>query len=92
MKSLTEYLWMNTATTRAFVNITPQVEELVRKSGVREGGVIISHSTRGDKPRVLPLHLEHFICPSFFGNQKAPVAARVHVKRQVLDHWQTCLL
>jgi secondary thiamine-phosphate synthase enzyme len=40
MKSLTEYLWMNTPTTRAFVNITSQVEELVRKSGVREGIVL----------------------------------------------------
>lgn len=40
MKSLTDYLWMNTPTTRAFVNITPQVEELVRKSGVREGIVL----------------------------------------------------
>ncbi len=37
MKSLTEYLWMNTPTERAMVNITPQVEELVRKSGVRDG-------------------------------------------------------
>lgn len=37
MKSLTEYLWLNTPTKRAFVNITSQVEELVRKSGVRDG-------------------------------------------------------
>ena len=37
MKSLTEYLWMNTPTERAIINITPQVEELVRKSGVKEG-------------------------------------------------------
>ncbi|MEW5718622.1 MAG: secondary thiamine-phosphate synthase enzyme YjbQ [Chloroflexota bacterium] len=40
MKSLTEYLWMNTPTERAIVNITPQVEELVRKSGVRDGMVL----------------------------------------------------
>jgi secondary thiamine-phosphate synthase enzyme len=37
MKSLTDYLWMNTPTKYAFVNITPQVEELVRKSGIKEG-------------------------------------------------------
>ena len=37
MKSLTDYLTFNTPTKRAFVNITPQVEELVRKSGVKEG-------------------------------------------------------
>ena len=37
MKSLTEYLWFNTPTERAIVNITPQIEELVRASGVKEG-------------------------------------------------------
>lgn len=37
MKALTEYLWMNTPTERAIINITPQVEELVRQSGVRDG-------------------------------------------------------
>jgi secondary thiamine-phosphate synthase enzyme len=42
MKFLTEYLWMNTPTKRAFVNITPQVVELVRKSGVKDGLVLIS--------------------------------------------------
>jgi secondary thiamine-phosphate synthase enzyme len=42
MKSLTEYLWFNTPTKRAFVNITPQVEELVRKSGVKDGLCLVN--------------------------------------------------
>ncbi len=42
MKSATEYLWMNTPTKRAFVNITPQVAEVVRKSGVKEGMVLVN--------------------------------------------------
>lgn len=42
MKSLTEYLWFNLPTRRAFINITPQIEELVRQSGVREGLVLIN--------------------------------------------------
>ena len=42
MKSLTEYLWMNTPTERALINITPQVAELVRKSGVHEGLVLVN--------------------------------------------------
>lgn len=42
MKSLTEYLWFNVPTRRAFINITPQIEELVRKSGVREGLVLVN--------------------------------------------------
>ncbi|MFH1562358.1 MAG: secondary thiamine-phosphate synthase enzyme YjbQ [Nitrospirota bacterium] len=42
MKSLTEYLWLNTKTKRAYINITPQVEELVRKSGVKEGLCLVN--------------------------------------------------
>ncbi len=42
MKSLTEYLWFNTPTERAFINITAQVEELVRKSDVKEGLVLVN--------------------------------------------------
>ena len=42
MKSLTEYLWLNTPHRRDFVNLTPQVEELVKKSGVQEGIVLVN--------------------------------------------------
>ena len=37
MKSHTEYLTFNVPARMAFINITPQVEEIVRKSGVQEG-------------------------------------------------------
>jgi len=37
MKSYRKELWFNTPARRAFVNITPQVEECLRESGVREG-------------------------------------------------------
>ncbi len=40
MKSFTEYLTFNIPSKMAFVNITPQVEEVVRKSGVAEGLVL----------------------------------------------------
>lgn len=40
MKSRTEYLTLNIPSKMAFVNITPQVEEVVRKSGVTEGLVL----------------------------------------------------
>ncbi len=40
MKSLTEYLTFNLPARMAFENITPRVEEIVRKSGVREGLVL----------------------------------------------------
>jgi secondary thiamine-phosphate synthase enzyme len=40
MKPHTEYLTMNVPSTMGFINITPQVEEAVRKSGVQEGLVL----------------------------------------------------
>ncbi|HAV43630.1 TPA: secondary thiamine-phosphate synthase enzyme [bacterium] len=42
MESLTEYLWFNTETKRAYINITPQIEELVEKSGVKEGLCLVN--------------------------------------------------
>jgi secondary thiamine-phosphate synthase enzyme len=42
MKSYREELWFETATQRAYVNITSQVEAAVRKSGVREGLVLVN--------------------------------------------------
>ena len=40
MKHHTEYLTMNVPKRMDFVNITPQVEAAVEKSGVREGLVL----------------------------------------------------
>ena len=40
MTSLTEYLTFNLPARMAFENITPQVEEIVRRSGVQEGLVL----------------------------------------------------
>ena len=42
MKSLTEHLWFETKERVEFVNITSTVEELVRKSGVKEGMVLVN--------------------------------------------------
>jgi secondary thiamine-phosphate synthase enzyme len=42
MKHLTEYLWFNTSTRRDYINITPKVEELVRRSGVKEGLCLVN--------------------------------------------------
>ena len=42
MKSLTEHLWFEVPNRRGFVNITPTVEELVRKSGVQEGLCLVN--------------------------------------------------
>ena len=42
MKTLTEYLWFNTKSHREYINITEQVEEIVARSGVQEGMVLVS--------------------------------------------------
>ena len=42
MKSYRKELWFEVPTRRAFLNITPDVEETVRESGVREGLVLVN--------------------------------------------------
>ncbi|GAB4220638.1 MAG: secondary thiamine-phosphate synthase enzyme YjbQ [Spirochaetota bacterium] len=42
MKSYTEYLTFNTRTKRDYINITDQVEEIVRKSGIKEGLCLVN--------------------------------------------------
>lgn len=42
MKSRTEYLTMHLPTTTGYVNLTPQVQDAVTKSGVREGLVLVN--------------------------------------------------
>jgi len=37
MKTLTRYLTMNVPARRGFINITPEIHDAVRESGVREG-------------------------------------------------------
>ena len=49
MKSATEYLWFETRKQREYLNITEKVRAIVKKSGVREGMVLVSamHITAG---------------------------------------------
>ncbi len=42
MKSYTQYLWLNTKNRQEFVNITPQVEEAVQKSSIKEGFCLVN--------------------------------------------------
>lgn len=49
MRFHTEYLTFNTKKHREYVHITPQIETIVKKSGIREGMVLVSamHITAG---------------------------------------------
>jgi len=49
MKSITEYMWFETKKLREFINITLHVQDVVRRSGIQEGFVLVSamHITAG---------------------------------------------
>ena len=60
MKSATEYMWFNVPKKRDYVNITGAVEQVVSKSGIKEGMVLVSamHITAGvyvndDEPGII---------------------------------------
>ena len=42
MKSYRKELWFNLPSRRGFINITPQVEECLRESGMREGLALVN--------------------------------------------------
>ena len=42
MESYRKELWFNVPTRRAFTNITPQIEECLRESGIQEGLVLVN--------------------------------------------------
>lgn len=42
MKSLTEHLWYEIPSRRGFLNITREIEERVRRSGIREGLCLVN--------------------------------------------------
>jgi secondary thiamine-phosphate synthase enzyme len=97
MKSLTEHLWFETRERVEFINITPTVEELVRKSGVREGMVLVNamHITASvfvnDDERGLHQDFKRFLdglCPfeptsQWRHNDTGEDNADAHLKRQL---------
>src|ERR1700736_4347858 len=49
MKIHTEYLTLHTKTKRAYIHLTPQVESALKKSGIKDGMILVSamHITAG---------------------------------------------
>ncbi len=45
MKSFRKELWFEVPTRRAFINITPQVRDCLKESGIKEGLVNAMHIT-----------------------------------------------
>jgi secondary thiamine-phosphate synthase enzyme len=99
MKSHTEYLTFHIAGRVGFVNITPQVEEAVRKSGVKEGLVLVNamHITasvfinddepglHADYKRWLEVLAPFDASPQTYAhNRTGEDNADAHLKRQVM--------
>ena len=98
MKSLTEYLTFKTKTRRAFVNITPDVEQLVTKSGIKEGlclvnamhitaSVFINDNESGlhhDYEKWLEELAPHAPIEQYRHNDTGEDNADAHMKRQVM--------
>ena len=98
MRSRTEYLPMNVPARRGFVNITPEVERVVRESGVREGLVLVNamHITASvfinddeaglheDYERWLEQLAPHEPTDRYRHNDTGEDNADAHLKRQVM--------
>lgn len=98
MRSHRKELWLHLPSRRGFVNITPQVDEAVCESGVREGlclinsmhitsSVFVNDDERGlhaDFDRWLETLAPHEPTDSYDHNRTGEDNADAHLKRQVM--------
>ncbi len=98
MKSLTEHLWFEVPSRRGFINITSTVADLVRRSGVAEGLVLVNamHITASvfindDEPGLhhdydvwLEKLAPHEPVASYRHNRTGEDNADAHLKRQIM--------
>lgn len=98
MKTYRKELWFNLPTRRAFVNITPQVREALRESGIQEGlclvnamhitaSVFINDDESGlhqDYERWLEGLAPHAPTSQYQHNRTGEDNADAHLKRQVM--------
>ncbi|MEW5760289.1 MAG: secondary thiamine-phosphate synthase enzyme YjbQ [Candidatus Thermoplasmatota archaeon] len=98
MKTLTDYLWFETKKRREYINITPEVEKLVRKSGVKEGiclvnamhitaSVYINDAESGllkDYDNWLEQLAPHEPVERYYHNRTGEDNGDAHLKRQVM--------
>jgi secondary thiamine-phosphate synthase enzyme len=98
MKTLTEYLTLDTKTKVAFVNLTPQIRQLVKKSGIKDGlclvnamhitaSVFINDNESGlhhDYAEWLEKLAPHEPIEQYQHNETGEDNADAHLKRQVM--------
>ncbi len=98
MKSVTEYLWFTTQRRREFINITDKVKQLVEKSGIKEGFILVSamHITAGvyvnDAEEGLIADIEEWLeklapyRPDYKHHQTGETNADAHLKSLLIHH------
>jgi secondary thiamine-phosphate synthase enzyme len=98
MKSYRKELCFNVPSRRGFINITPQVEEALRESGIREGLVLVNamHITASvfinddesglhqDYDRWLEKLAPHEPVEQYLHNRTGEDNADAHLKRQIM--------
>jgi len=98
MKSYRKELWFNVPSRRDFINITPQVEECLRESGIQEGLVLVNamHITASvyinDDERGLLADYEDWLeelaphepISQYRHNRTGEDNADAHLKRQIM--------
>ena len=98
MRAHTEYLKFHTKKRRDYIHITPQVEEIVRRSGIQEGMVLVSamHITASiyvnDNESGLIQDIDKWIeqlapaKPDYKHHQTGEDNADAHLKALLLNH------
>jgi secondary thiamine-phosphate synthase enzyme len=98
MKTFRKELWFDVPTRRGFVNITGQVEDCLRESGVREGLVLVNamHITASvfinddesglhkDYDKWLETLAPHEPVSQYLHNRNGEDNADAHMKRQIM--------
>jgi len=98
MKSYRKELWFNVPSRRGFVNITPQVEEALRESGIREGLCLVNpmhitasvfinddeHGLHHDYEKWLEAIAPHEPVSQYRHNDTGEDNADAHIKRQIM--------
>ncbi|MCL4559750.1 MAG: secondary thiamine-phosphate synthase enzyme YjbQ [Chloroflexi bacterium] len=98
MKSFRKELWFNIPSRRAFINITPQVEECVQESGIREGLALVNpmhitasvfinddeHGLHQDFDAWLEELAPHAPTDRYRHNDTGEDNADAHIKRQIM--------
>ena len=73
MKSYRKELWFNVPSRRAFINITPQVEQCLAESGIHEGLALVN-----------AMHITASVFINDDENKTGEDNADAHIKRQVM--------